>query len=70
MNPTDAKIAAAVGDAISNRNVTIRDVAKATRFTRWGLVRKIQGKARRGFNFEDLYQIARRIGVRFPEFFR
>ena len=70
MNPTDAKIAAAVGDAICNQNATIRDVAKATRFTRWGLGRKIKGKARKGFNLTDLYQIARKIGVRFPEFFR
>lgn len=70
MNPTDAKIAEAVGQAIGNANATIRGVAKATEIPRRQLNRKIAGKARRGFAFDDIYSICRYIGVRIPEIFK
>ena len=70
MNETDAKIAEAVGQAISNANATIRGVAKATEIPRWRLSRKLAGKARHGLWPDELGSICRHIGVRASEIIR
>ena len=70
MNPTDAKIAEAVGQAIGNANATIRGVAKATESPRWRLSRKLAGEARHGLWPDEGGSICRHIGVRASEIIR
>jgi len=70
MNPTEARIAGAVGRAIGNQNETVPAVAKATNISARKLNRKIAGKARKGFSVNDLHRICCYIEVRLSEILR